>query len=451
MPGLVQGLEIARRALLAHQSALNVIGNNLANVSTPGYTRQRAELNPSPSERTPDGLIGTGVLMEGVSRLRDVFIDTQIRDEMGLSGKWSARSDMLSRVESVLNEPSDAGLGSLLDNFWNSWLDLSNNPEDSAARAVVVQSGVSLAEGLKQVDFRLRQVIEATDTDLEARVQKLNSLFQEAANLNAQIRRAEVGGGIDANLRDRRDVILDQLAQAGGATNLVRMDGTIVVRMGGRSVVEGNNTTPLATMRYNDDGRVRVRVIFEEDKTSPSFLSGELAGLLEARDQVLPAFLEKMDQLTQVLTSTVNRAHEAGPSRLPFFNGTRAQFLEVAPEIANDPSQVNAGTTGDAGDNDIAIAIAALRENKVMSRGTASVSDFYRGAVSEIGSLGQQARFLSDSQANAVSALEASRQSVVGVNIDEELTRMITTQKAYEAAARVFTTVSDMLDTILRM
>jgi flagellar hook-associated protein 1 FlgK len=451
MPGLTQGLEIARRALLAHQSALNVTGNNLANVATPGYTRQLAQLIPTPSERMPEGLIGTGVQMEGVKRARDNFLDTQIRDEMGLSGKWSARSSILSRVESVVNEPSEDGLANLLDRFWNSWLDLSNNPEDPAARSVVVQSGVSLADGLRQVDSRLRQVIEATDTDLEQRVTHLNSLFREAAELNAQITRAEIGGGADSNLRDQRDLILDELALAGGATNLVRRDGSVVVRMGGRTVVEGHNSLPLATQRYNDDGRVRVRVIFAEDRTSPSFLSGQLAGLIEVRDQVLPDFLSKMDQMTEAITTSVNRIHEAGPSHFPFFRGNRAQTLEVIPEIANDPSQVNAGTTGDTGDNDIALAVAALRDARVLTRGTASISGFYRGFVADMGSLGQQAKFQSDSQDKAVEALEAQRQSVIGVNLDEELTRMTTTQKAYEAAARVFSTVSEMLDTLLAM
>ena len=295
MPGLVQGLEIDRRAMLDHQSALNVTGNNVANVATAGYSRQIAQLVPSPTERTPEGLLGTGVSMQGVTRVRDIFLDTLIRDEMGLAGKWEARSELLSRVESVLNEPSDVGLSSLLDKFWNSWLDLSNQPEDAAARAVVVQSGVALTEGIRQVDSRIRQIIDATDVDLEQRVTHLNSLFQEVGNLNAQIRRSEVGGGVESNLRDRRDLILDELAREGGATNLVRSDGTIVVRMGGRTVVEGNSIVPLATMRYNDDGRVRVRLIFAEDKTSPSFLSGRLAGVLEARDQVLPEFLGTID------------------------------------------------------------------------------------------------------------------------------------------------------------
>ena len=451
MPGLVLGLEIARRAMLAHQSALNVTGNNVANVATAGYSRQIAQLVPSPTERTPEGLLGTGVSMQGVTRVRDIFLDTLIRDEMGLAGKWEARSELLSRVESVLNEPSDVGLSSLLDKFWNSWLDLSNQPEDAAARAVVVQSGVALTEGIRQVDSRIRQIIDATDVDLEQRVTHLNSLFQEVGNLNAQIRRSEVGGGVESNLRDRRDLILDELAREGGATNLVRSDGTIVVRMGGRTVVEGNSIVPLATMRYNDDGRVRVRLIFAEDKTSPSFLSGRLAGVLEARDQVLPEFLGTIDELTGALIETVNRTHEAGPSHLPFFRGARAATIELLPEIARDPSQVNAGTTGDPGDNDIALAMAALRDDRIMSRGTATVSDFFRSTVAGLGSLGQQAQFLSESQDNAVQTLEAERQSIVGVNLDEELTRMITVQKAYEASARVFSVVSDMLDTLLSM
>lgn len=451
MGGLTQGLEIARRALLAHQAALNVTGNNLANVNTEGYTRQRARLVPAPSEKTPEGIMGTGVRMEGVDRLRDVFVDAQIREEIGMAGRWGARSSVLSRVEGVLNEPSDAGLASLLDSFWNSWLDLSNNPEDAAARSVVLQRGAALAQGLRQQDSRLRNIIDSTDVDLEQRVSDLNSRFEELANLNAQIRRAEIGGGQESNLRDRRDLILDELAREGGATNLVRQDGTVVLRLGGRTVVEGNSYVPLGTQMYNDDGHVRVKVIFVEDKTSPSFLSGELAGLLEIRDQVLPSLLDRVDEMTDTLVQTVNRLHEAGPSHLPFFRGSSASTLELAPELAKDPSQVNAGSSGDPGDNDIALAIADLREARILERGTATISDFYRGLVADLGSMGQQAGFLSESQESAVQSLEAQRQSVIGVNMDEELTRMISIQTAYEAAARVFSTMGDMFETLLNM
>jgi flagellar hook-associated protein 1 len=451
MPGLIQGLEIARRALLAHQAAMNVVGNNVANVSTPGYSRQKALLVPMPSERTPEGILGTGVKMEGIERVRDLFLDTQIRDEMGLAGNWASKSELLSRLENVLNEPSDVGLGSLLDGFWNSWLDLSNTPEDAAARSVVVQKGEALAAGLRQTDARIRAIIEATDVDLEARVTHLNSLFQEISHLNSQISQAEVGGGVEANLRDQRDLILDELAKVGGATSMRRSDGSVVVRLGGRTVVDGTTLNPLVAQKYNSEGRVRLKIIFGTDKSSPSFLSGELAGLMEMRDRTLPAFLEQMDSMAMTLSENVNRIHEAGPSHLPFFRGTKAGLLEVIPEVAQDSTQVNAGTTGDPGDNDIAIAIAALRDQLTMSRGTSSISGFYRSTVADLGSQAQQANSLSEGQSAAVTSLESQRQSVIGVNMDEELTRMISTQNAYQAAARVFSTVSEMLDTLLKM
>lgn len=451
MGGLTQGLETARRALLAHQASMNVTGNNLANVNTEGYTRQRARLVPSSSAITSHGILGTGVVMEGVDRLRDVFLDAQIRQEIGMAGRWGARTSVLSRIEGVVNEPSDTGVAALLDSFWNSWLDLSNNPEDAAARSVVLQRGAALAQGLQQQDVRLRNVIESTDVDLEQRVSHLNARLEELANLNAQIRRAEIGGGVEANLRDRRDLIVDQLARECGATTMVRMDGSVVVRLGGRTVVQGNSTLRLSTQRYNEGGHVRVKVIFVDDKTSPAFMSGELSGLLEIRDEVLPNMLDRMDVMAKALIDTVNRLHEAGPSHLPFFRGHSAGTIQLAPEVAKDPSQVNAGTTGDPGDNDIAVAIGGLREARLLERGTATISDYYRGVVADLGSMGQQAAFLSESQESAVRSLEAQRQSVMGVNMDEELTRMITIQTAYEAAARVFSTMGKMFETLLNM
>jgi flagellar hook-associated protein 1 FlgK len=451
MSGLMQGLEIARRALLAQQAALNVTGNNLANMATPGYTRQSAILVATPSERTPEGILGTGVSMDGIQRARDVFIDRQIRSELGLAGRWQSRSDLLSRVEDVIQEPSDVGLASLLDEFWNSWLDLSNQPEDAAARAVVVQRGQSLAEGFRQEDSRLEGLMESADADLDQRISHLNTLLSEVASLNSQIADAEVGGGIEANLRDSRDQILDELARAAGATSSQRADGTAVVRMAGRTVVDGETATPLAIQRVNDGGQLLVNVLFGSDKTPPAYLSGELAGVLEVRNTILPEFCARLDTLAQALADSVNRLHEAGPSRVLFFRGNSAATLEVTPEVANDPSQVNAGSTGDAGDNDIALAIAGLQDARLIDRGTASISSGYRSLVAGLGSLGQQAQAMSESQDAAVQSLEARRQSVVGVNLDEELTHMVSTQKAYQAAARVFSTVEQMLDVLLNM
>src|SRR5690606_33845105 len=141
MSGLIQGLEIARRALLAHQAALNVTGHNIANVATEGYTRRSPVLVPMPPEQTPNGILGTGVRLEGVSRNRSFFLDTQLRKEASLAGRWESRSQVLQQIESLVAEPSDGGIGALLDGFFNAWLELSNQPEDAGTRAVVVQAG----------------------------------------------------------------------------------------------------------------------------------------------------------------------------------------------------------------------------------------------------------------------------------------------------------------------
>ncbi len=451
MAGLSQAMDIARRSLLAQQAAISVTGNNLANVNTPGYTRQTAILDPSPSELTPQGVLGTGVSMDGIQRTRDVFLDSQVRSEMALAGRWDARSETLTQAESVLNEPTDSGLGDLMDNFWNSWLELSNQPESSSARSVVIQSGQDLAQGLQQIDSQIRAIINSSTADLSQRVDQLDTSLQQVADLNVQITTSEIGGGVDGNLRDQRDLLLDQLAQSAGASSTIRSDGTAVVRIGGRTVVDGDSVVPLELQGSVQGGQTTMNLAFADHLDAPVALSGELGGILEARDQVLPSFLSQMDQLASTIASTVNEVHSAGPTHLNFFTGNTAATLQVNPDIANDPSQLNAGTTGDAGDNDIALAIANLRDARTMDRSTATMGDYYQAVVTNLGSLGQQANTMSQNEDAAVQSLDANRQSAIGVNMDEELTRMVTTEKAYDAAAKVFSTVSDMFDTLLQM
>lgn len=451
MSGLIQGLEIARRALLAHQSSISVTGNNVANVSTPGYTRQTAVLTPTPSERTPQGLLGTGVQMDGVLRQRNAFLDVQLRQEAALAGRWAARSDALSQVEGLIQEPSDQGLGQLLDNFFNAWLDLSNQPEDQSLAAMVVENGRSLVQGFRTQDGQVRQAIDSLNTQVEQAVGDLNQTFQEVADLNGQIVRSEALGSVDANLRDRRDLLLDDLARKAGATHLVRADGSVVVRLDNRTAVEGDQVSELRAEKRTIGGALDVRVTFASDGKALAAPSGELGGLLEVKDTVLPDFRAQLDQLASTLADRVNQIHAAGPSGAAVFVGDSAATLDLAPEVAADSSRIDAGSSGDPGDNDIALAVAALRDSRVLQRGTATVGDFYRGAVATLGSQSQQASLLSDAQDAALQSMESQRQSASGVNLDEELTQLLASQKAYQAAARLFSTSSQMIDALLQI
>jgi flagellar hook-associated protein 1 FlgK len=451
MAGLIQGLEIARRSLLAYQAALNVAGNNAANVAVKGYTRQNPLLVTTPDERTPEGYLGTGVDMAGVTRARDTFLDIQVRQEMSLSGRWQARADMLERVEGLVNEPSDQGLSQLLDQFWNAWLDLSNQPEDPAAKSMVVARGEGLVQGLHDLASQTIALSESADSDLQARVTQVNGRLEEVAKLNVQLTKAEAGGKQEPALRDRRDLILDELANDVGATYVARADGSVAVRVGDRKVVDGEVVQGLAVLQTRRGDRLESRLVYASDSTAPTALGGELGGILEVRDQVLPAFLGQLDQLASTLADSVNRIHVAGPSRLPFFRGNTATNIEVVPELSADSSQVNAGSTGDPGDNDIALAVAALRDARLLNRGTATISTFYQTQVTNLGSLAEQANNGSENQKAAVESIEAQRQSVVGVNLEDELTRMTTLQRAYEAAARVLTVIDSACEALLNI
>lgn len=451
MPGLIQGLEIARRALLAHQSAMNITGHNIANVATEGYTRRQAILTPTPPEDTPYGIIGTGVRLDGVRRNRDVFLDVQLRKESSLAGRWESRSEILQQVESVVAEPSDQGLGAFLDEFFNAWLELSNQPEDSSARAVVLQSAATLTQAFHDQDARFEQLLESTDLEVEQRVIDINTKLSDVARLNLQIQQSEISGSLDADLRDLRDVLLDDLAKEAGASYLVRSDGSVVVRLGSRTVVEGTEVDPLATERYTENGRLRIRILHSADRSTPDGLSGRLGGSLEVREEILPDVRAKYDQLAAELARAVNQIHRAGPSGRDFFVGDSASTIEIASEVESDPTQVNAGSSGDPGDNDIALAIADLRNAKVLQRSTASIGDAYRQVVSYVGTLTRQAGTVAGSQRASYEALVNQRASANGVNLDEELTGLVETQKAYEAAARIFTSTSEMIDVLLQM
>lgn len=451
MSGLIQGLETARRALLAHQSVLSVTGHNIANVNTPGYSRRTAQLVATPGERTPFGILGSGVRLDGVQRQRNVLLDGQIRQEASLAGKWTARAEVLGRAEGLFSEPSETGIGHYLDEFWNAWLEFSNQPEDPTLRVLVAEAGRNLAISVQTQKGRLTQLADQELAGLQVSVDGVNDQLQQLGQLNAQILRAEAGGGTDADLRDRRDVLLDELASVTGATHLTRDDGTVVVQIGSRTVVDGDRVESLRLEMARTDRGTSPGVVFARDGVAVTQLGGALGGRLEVLAETLPEVNRRFDEWARSLATEVNRIHSAGPSGVDFFSAPDAQSFDLDPSVSGDSSLINAGSSGDEGDNDIALAIAALRDARVLSGGTATLGGYYRSLVGSLGAQAYQAEQLSLGQDAVVSRLQEERSAVSGVNLDEELTRLVESQKAFEAAAQMFQTTSSLIDTLLAL
>ena len=237
-------LNIARTALNAHQAVIQTAGHNIANVETEGYSRQRVELSPNVPFRLPEGMVGTGVDVQRIGRMRDGFLDATYRREQGDAAASTLRHEMLDAVESVLGEPSDDGLASSMDAFWSSWSDLANNPTSGAARSVVQQRGANVAFVLNGFDRELKELRSQSVLRVTNAVEEVNALASEIATLNGRIVSSEVAGSSSNDLRDLRDRAVDRLAAHGAVRAIENHDGSLQVILGNNGIVTSLTVAP---------------------------------------------------------------------------------------------------------------------------------------------------------------------------------------------------------------
>ncbi len=434
MYGLTHTLDIARRAMLTHQSVLSVIGHNIANANSTGYTRQTARLEAATPQRVGGIDWGDGVVLAGIERQRDRFLDQRVRDELAGLGGWQTRASALGQIEETLGEPSDAGLGAGLDNFFSAWSELSSNPEDMALRSQAVASSQVLASRFQDLDGRLARMDDELAGQLNSEVDAFNSTLTELQSVSRKITDAGAAGATSSDLLDQRDTLLDQLAQHADIRWSEQANGSLVVRVGGRVVLDGASLDPLSS----------------KDLT-PEITGGAIGALIELRTDTLPGLRAGLDVLARDLITQVNALHRAGPSGSDLFTGSSAGDIAVAPTILEDPTALNTATTGISGENDIALAIAGLQQARVIDGLTQTPGEYWSAFVSRVGTQSSEATFQQENAQLMSTAVDTRRESVKGVSLDEEMTDLVTTQYAYLAASRVFDTASQMLQTLLTM
>lgn len=467
------GLEIARRGLQVQQRALDVTGHNVSNANTPGYTRQDAVMAtttpfPVPGLYTPAGAgqLGSGVEISEIRRLRDGFLDLQYRGENEALGYWEARWNAIQKVETILNEPSDSGLGKVFEQFWQSLEDLSKNPESLAARSTVLERGKTLAETFNYLDRQLQSLQSDLDSTIKVKVDEVNSFARQIADLNQQIQKIEVTGQRANDLRDKRDLLLDQLSKDVNIQVREDANGMVQVSIGGRLLVEGDRVEELIAKDSNSDGFLDV--MWKADNQSAQVTGGAIKGMSEMRDGLVSEIRGKLDKLAAVLGEKFNSIHKAGygldgSTGLDFFktkdpatqisacNITANTDLEDLNKIA--AAKPNGSITPpyfDKGDGSNALELAQLlKQVKIGDLGDTTFEDYYRAAIGELGVQGQQAKRMKENQELLVTQLDNNRQEVSGVSLDEEMVNMIRFQHAYAAAARVITALDEMLDLII--
>jgi flagellar hook-associated protein 1 FlgK len=320
------GLNTMVRGIYTHQIALDTVGNNITNINTDGYSRQRTNIVTTPSEfilgSQGSVAIGTGCITESIVRLRDELIDSQIRKGSTPLGYADTMEDALGRIEDIFTEPSDTGLQTALDNFWSAWQQLGTNAADTGARSLVRQRGIELVDAIGRAAGLLKDIQTDANIALGTKVKDLNQKLTELAAVNKQLISSPTDQ-VNA-LKDRQDLLLEKISYMVPIQTTKEASGSVTVTIGGITVVNQDRAN-LLDPDVSETGVLKMAGTGMEVKLGSQ--GGELQGLLDSRDSLVwgaPAYLEQLGTMSQFLLNDFNAMHRSGYGS---DNGTNVNFF----------------------------------------------------------------------------------------------------------------------------
>ncbi len=564
MGTLFSSLNIGRAGLNTAQIQLDVVGHNIASSNKVGYSRQRATISTrGPLERAY-GFLGRGPFISGVERLRDSFLDTSYRDQVASLGNAELQTTFYSRIEDLFREPGDNGFSAQLNVFFDSLNDFANNVENIPTRVATITEAEALAATLREHAADLEDLRTSANEDIRGLVPEINSIGERIAELNFSIKTLEAAGNTANDLRDDRDVLLDEMARIIEIQYREREDGQVDVFLGGEELVTGSAVRLLETVPdglFNPDRPDFLQVQFVASGNRVEVFDGELAGAFQQRDVILQDLVERNDTIAASLIEELNAIQSQGngleniavalsssnavsdpaaaldSAGLPFavndgsfdlvlydgtdaivetvtvpitaasttlndiaaainasanataavangvltitpnagnsftfdndtanalpalglnglFTGSTARDIRVSDHLIDNAALLSSGSSLnvlETGDNTIALEMASLRNQQVLSNGTETINDFFESTLVRLGTNSRASLDRRDVQIAVVGTLELRRQEVSGVNLDEEVTSLIEVQKAFDASARIITVTDRMLDTLINI
>ncbi|SET09480.1 flagellar hook-associated protein 1 FlgK [Oceanobacillus limi] len=495
------GLEMAKRALFTQQSAIYTTGHNISNANTEGYTRQRVNFEttsafPTGSRNRPEipGQMGTGVKAGSVERIRDQFLDAQYRAENSKQGYWDTMSGAISRMEEVMNEPSESGLDNTMDKFWQSLQDLSVNPEDSGARSVVVQRGIAVSDTFNYLSDSLNTMKSDLESEINVTIEDANSIVRKINSINNQIKEVEPHGYQANDLYDERDRLIDELSgivnvkvhrvesSDSAPDNAAGLSKIELVGDDGQSIskppiylVNPEADQQTQEIHLGESGSVDDLMVGDKEIPAISQSNGSLHALINAHgyegqseNQLsFTRMLNDLDTMAKAFAEEFNKVHSEGyglgdTTDNNFFgpedsDALNAGSINVLQSIIDDPDLVAASSKeGAAGNGENALNLAAVSDSEIKNDEgefvlgeKTSVTSFYESLIGSLGVTAQEANRMSENTNTLRTQVEENRQSVSSVSLDEEMSNMIKFQHAYNAAARSMTTVDEMIDRII--
>ncbi len=335
---LIGALNIGKSALAVSQAQLQVTGNNIANAGNADYTRQRAEVSTSKDQMIRHGVfLGTGVKLDAVSRQIDEALEGRLRASISDSKAADTTESWLSRVESVFNELGDEDLSTEMSQFFASWSNLANKPQDAGLRQIVLQNAETLAGGFKNLKTDMEGLRSDIADRLGAMTIDANQLANTVAKLNKEIVLSEAGtGGQDGGLRDQRDASLKKLSEMMDIRTLEQPNGSVTVFVGNEPLVMNSTNRGLTVKTETIDGKFNTSVVFKDNNGPVEAKGGQIGALSGVRDTI-DGTAERLDSLAGNLIYEVNKLHGSGSGLNKLARVTATNAVDDSTLALNDP------------------------------------------------------------------------------------------------------------------
>lgn len=482
-------LGVGLSGLQAQQMGMDTVGENVANADTPGYVSEVVNLGAVGSvqhqgfDQSATALPGDGVDVIGVSRMSNSYLQQRSYSEQATQGMLAAQQKGLQAVQQNFPEPSSTGLSAQLTQFWQDWSSLANNPADIPTRATLIQAASGLTSTLNQTSTALSSLSQQTTQQISSTLSQVNQYASQIASLNQSISAAGVSGNGTVNeMEDQRDQLVSQLSSQLGVSVSYNADGSVNLTSGSEALVSGDNHQ---TLSLSSSGPP-YSLVWSQDQSTAQPSSGALAGMLDVVNNYVPGYQNQLDQVAHSLMGSVNYLMSTGydlngNTGSAFFVGTGASDIQVNPAVAANPSLIAAassptpaGSTATNQDGTVAAEVGELPNSQTATLAQpaggwaagGSAGAWSSGATTATGSeadvaynqlvssVGQATSSVSTSLSNqqaVTTNVNSALQSATGVNTDEELTKMVMYQNAYEASAKFISTVDNILQSLISM
>ncbi len=473
------GYNIAYSGMRVSQSALTVTSNNLSNVNTDGYSRQRIANEENVINLSGQTTVGTGVTVEEVRRARNQLLDNTYHKQNATASYWSTKSGMVDYMQQILDEfgASDGsgsdGLQQVIQDFFDGWEELSTDSGDQTNRQAILEYAATLIDTFQSMDDALAALQQDAYNSASDIVTEINDIASQIATLNLQVVKDEAVSGEASDLRDQRDALLDELSNYTNFSTQEQENGSVSVFIAGIALVSLDKTSKLSLEGEGTEASP-ASVQWVDMNEAAKITSGTLKACLEDADQdgvstpitdftasatssvtnlrqslnyTLTTLVTKVNSL---LTSGIDLNGDAGTAMFVVVDSTKSLSLtniKVNEELTNDLNKIATGTTGEASDNSIAAKICDLCDEDLLSYNGLSqdIFNFYQSTVSWVGTVGSDTSDYYSTYTTLATQADNQRQSISSTSLDEEMSNMIMFQNAYSASARVLSTMDGLI------